>query len=44
MNFLGTWNLKHIANAFAIRRLRALNEGYSLRKYVCRSNYWENEK
>ena len=25
MNFLCTWNLKHIANAFAIRRLRALN-------------------
>ncbi len=30
MNFLCTWNLKHIANAFAIRRLRALNEEQAL--------------
>ena len=30
VDFLCTWNLKHIANAFAIRRLRALNEEQGL--------------
>ena len=26
IEFLCTWNLKHLANAFALRRLRQLNE------------------
>jgi len=30
MDFLCTWNLKHIANAFALRRLRVLNERQGL--------------
>ncbi|HOC70234.1 MAG: hypothetical protein BWX80_01466 [Candidatus Hydrogenedentes bacterium ADurb.Bin101] len=30
MDFLCTWNLKHIANAFALRRLRVLNEKQGL--------------
>lgn len=36
MEFLCTWNFKHLANAFALRRLRTLNEKYGLfTPYVC---------
>ena len=36
IDFLCTWNIKHIANAFALRRLRALNEKQGLfTPYVC---------
>jgi hypothetical protein len=28
--FLCTWNFKHLANAFALKRLRTLNERYGL--------------
>lgn len=30
IQFLCTWNFKHLANAFALRRLRALNEKHGL--------------
>jgi hypothetical protein len=36
IEFLCTWNFKHLANAFALRRLRALNEKQGLfTPYVC---------
>jgi predicted nucleic acid-binding protein len=36
IEFLCTWNFKHLANAFALRRLRALNEKRGLfTPYVC---------
>jgi len=36
IQFLCTWNFKHLANAFALRRLRALNEKQGLfTPHVC---------
>lgn len=36
VQFLCTWNFKHLANAFALRRLRALNEKYGFfTPHVC---------
>lgn len=36
VQFLCTWNFKHLANAFALRRLRALNERQGLfTPHVC---------
>jgi len=36
IEFLCTWNFKHLANAFGLRRLRALNDKHGLfTPYVC---------
>ncbi len=46
IQFLCTWNLRHLANAFALKRFHQLNEKqglFSPLRYVPRNNCWENE-